>query len=173
MQRTPPAEARALAGRRLSAAPAGERAGLLGGIGATAAAVYDGLDLTAEIEELTGQGLGETIIVEDEAGVAGFAICHLGAGSEAGGGVCYVKFGAVRPGPGAPAQFTRLLGACEALAAESGAGIVLAGVNTARELAYEAMLGRGYRASMYGLAMHRPHEPGYSRRDIFAVDDWR
>lgn len=173
MQRTPFSDARTAAGLRLSAAPPDERAGLLGGISATAAAVYDGLDLTAEIGELTRQGLGETVIVEDEAGVAGFAVCHLGAGSEAGSGVCYVKFAAVRPGPGAAAQFTRLLGACEALAAESGAGTVLAGVNTAREHAYEAMLGRGYRAGMYGLAMHRPNQPGFSRRDVFVLDDWR
>lgn len=173
MQHTLAGRAPGPAGLLLSTALPGQRAELLAGIRGSTAAIFDGLDLTAEIEELTRQGLGDTVIVEDDLGVAGFAICHIGSGSEAGSGACYVKFAAVRPGPGAPSAFTRLLDACAALAAESGADRVLAGVNTARERAYEAMLGHGYRATMYGVAMHRPSQAGYSRPDIFALDDWR
>ena len=38
---------------------------------------------------------------------------------------------------------------------------------------HEVMLARGYRAGMYGLAMHRPNRVGFSRRSDFVVDDWR
>jgi hypothetical protein len=50
---------------------------------------------------------------------------------------------------------------------------VLAGVNTERQLAYERLLARGYRAGMYGVAMHRPNHPGFSRHQDFVLDDWR
>jgi predicted N-acetyltransferase YhbS len=175
MRRAPrvPAGQERAACLRLSAMPDGRRAEALTGAAAVTDALFGGLDLTAEIEEAARQGLGDTVLVEDDAGVAGFAICHLGAGSEAGSGTCYVKFAAIRPGPGAASAFGRLLESCEILAAAAGAGAVVAGVNTAREAAYEAMLEHGYRASMYGLAMHRPNQAGYSRREVFALDDWR
>ena len=66
------------------------------------------------------QGLGDTVLLRDNGRLAAMAICHRGAGSEAGSGVCYVKFGAVRPGAAAAGRFDRLLDACEAFAADSG-----------------------------------------------------
>jgi predicted N-acetyltransferase YhbS len=173
MQRSPRDGEPGAPGLRLSAASPAEQAELLAGARSVADALFEGLDLTAEIEEARRQGLGDTVVIDDEAGVAGFAICHLGAGSEAGNRACYVKFAAIRPGRSAALRFIRLLEACEALAAASGADTVVAGVNTARDAACEAMLRHGYRPSMYGLAMHRPHEPGYSRPEVFALDDWR
>ena len=50
----------------------------------------------------------------------GMAVCHRGAGSEAGGDRCYVKFAAVLPGDGAGERFERLLDACEAFADRVG-----------------------------------------------------
>lgn len=105
--------------------------------------------------------------------MAGFAICHWGPASEAGQDCLFVKFGAARSGPGAEARFAALLDGCEALARAVGMANVLAGVNTAREAAYRAMLARGFRARFHVVTMHRPNEAGYSRPDCFVLDDWR
>jgi hypothetical protein len=101
------------------------------------------------------------------------AICHCGAGSEAGGGACYIKFGAVAPGPDAALQFERLLDACESLAAESGLQRLEGGVNAGRRDAWRRMQARGFRPDFIGVAMHRGHRAGYNRPDVYAIDDWR
>src|SRR4029079_9485565 len=105
-------------------------------------AVYDGLDVTSEMRSIAAQGIGETLLV---GGADGLSVCHLGAGSEAGSDVCYVKFGAVTPGAGAAERFERLLDACEAFAASRGLRTLLAGVNTACRDAWGRMLARGFR----------------------------
>ncbi|HZE45702.1 MAG TPA: hypothetical protein VE087_02390, partial [Xanthobacteraceae bacterium] len=92
---------------------------------------------------------------------------------EAGDGVCFVKFGAVRPGSGAAERFAALLDACAGLAIATGMLNIVAGVNLAREEAYRAMLARGFRTQIQGVTMHRPNEPGYSRPGLFVLDDWR
>ena len=159
--------------RRLSEPSAGELDQAVRGSAGVSAGVFDGLNLTAKIEELTDHVLGDVVVVDDAGGVSGFAVCHFGAGTAAGSDTCYVKFGAVRPGPEASSAFRTLLGGCDALAVQRGAGTVLAAVNTARQAAYEVMLARGYRAGMDGLAMHRPNRVGFSRRSDVVVDDWR
>lgn len=74
--------------------------------------LFDGLDLTGEIDTVHAQNLGDTVLVWDDAGLAGLAVCHCGPGTEAGSGVCYVKFGAARPGPNAGDDFDRVLDSC-------------------------------------------------------------
>jgi GNAT superfamily N-acetyltransferase len=136
--------------------------------------LYDGLDLRAEIRTVFARSLGDTALLRDgDSRLAGFAICHCGPESEAGEGVCFVKFGAVRPGPGAEDRFAAVLDACAALTVAAGMTTVVAGVNLAREEAYRAMLGRGFRTQFQGVAMHRPNEGGYSRPGLFVLDDWR
>jgi hypothetical protein len=117
-------------------------------------------------------GLGDVVLLGGDR-LEGFAICHCGAGTEAGSGTCYVKFGAVRPGPTAGSSFEALLDACAALGAARGATRLLAGVNTARHDAYRRLLAHGFRIEMQGIAMHRPNEPGYNRPDVYVLDDWR
>jgi predicted N-acetyltransferase YhbS len=135
--------------------------------------VYDGLDLEREILATHDQGLGETVLLRDDGRVRGLAVCHLGAGTEAGSGAGYVKFGAVAPGAGAPERFGRLVAACESLAAERGATRLTAGVNAARRNAYRALLARGYRAMFNGITMLRPDDPAYNRTDAYVIDDLR
>jgi len=136
--------------------------------------LYDGLDLRAEIRTVFARKLGDTVLLWDgDSRLAGFAICHFGPESEAGPGSCFIKFGAVRPGPGTEDRFIALLDACAALAVSTGMSTLVAGVNTAREEAYRAMLGRGFRTQIQGVTMHRPNEPGYSRPGLFVLDDWR
>jgi GNAT superfamily N-acetyltransferase len=135
--------------------------------------LYDGLDLAGEIRAVHTQDLGDTVLVWDDAGLAGLAICHRGPGSEAGSGACFVKFGAARPGANAGRDFERLLDACESFAASHGARRLIAGGNMAREEAYQALVARGFRTDLQGVSMHRPNEPGYSRPGAYVIDDWR
>lgn len=58
--------------------------------------LYDGLDLEREIRTVNAHGLGDTVLLWDSARLAGLAVCHCGPGSDAGSGVCHVKFGAGR-----------------------------------------------------------------------------
>src|SRR2546421_561518 len=135
--------------------------------------LYSGLDLTLEIRVTDELRLGDTLFLDDEDRVAGFAVCHVGPHTEAGSGCCYVKFAAVRCGEHAARDFDRLLEGCEWLTVSSGAASLLAGVNLAREGAYRAVLARGFRADLVGVAMQSPNEAGPNRPDVFALDDWR
>lgn len=136
-------------------------------------AIYSRLDLSREIEAVHAQNLGDTVLLWDETGLIGFAICHCGAGSEAGSDVCYVKFGAVRPGIQAGEQFEKLLDLCEAYGASQKMLRLVAGVNTSHDAAYTRMVARHFRTEIVGVVMHKPNEPGYNRPDVFVLDDWR
>lgn len=136
-------------------------------------AVCPGLDLGREIASVAAQGIGDTVLLGDGAELEGLAVCHTGAGSEAGSGVCYAKFAAVRPGPGAAARFERLLDACMAFARGRGLRTLTAGVNTARHDAYRHLLARGFRTAIQGVLMTRDGDPGLGRPDCWVLDDWR
>jgi GNAT superfamily N-acetyltransferase len=153
--------------------PARDRDACLADCRAITEAIYPGLDLRREIEAAADQAIGDTVLVRDGGRVSAFAVCHAGAGSEAGSGSAYVKFGAALPGRAAPRHFDRLLSACEAFARARGAERLVAGVNAARHEAYRALTARGFRASIQGVAMQRPNEAGFNRGDCFVIDDWR
>jgi predicted N-acetyltransferase YhbS len=153
-----------------SQAPADE----LGRIQALTGTVFPGLDLEREIVAVHAQGLGDTVLLEADGELAGMAVCHCGAGSEAGRGTYYVKFGAARPGPGAGARFALLLDACEAFAATSGAERIVAGVSTGRLDAYRLLVERGFRADLIGVSMlSRPEEPAFDTPAHYVLDDLR
>lgn len=135
--------------------------------------IYEGLDLRGEINAVATLKLGDTLLLWDAAGLAGTAVCHCGASTEAGGGTCYIKFGAARAGSNAGQNFSRLLTACNEMAHKRGLGRLVAGVNLARHGAYRRMLEHGFHTEIQGVAMHRPNDPGYSRPDAFVIDDWR
>lgn len=158
---------------RLSQTRSDERPALIEACAEVTEEILQGLDVEREISAVVGQGLGDLVLLPDNAGVRGFAVCHIGAGSEAGSDKCYVKFAAVRPGREAAHAFAELLDATEALAAERGSQRLVAGMNTARHEAYRVMLARGFRTDLSGVTMHRPNEPGYDRLDVFLIDDWR
>jgi len=135
--------------------------------------IYEGLDPTREVRAVCEQKLGETVLVWNDSKLAAFAICHFGAGTEAGSGTCYIKFGAVRPGTRAEETFDELLIACETIALQTGLTRIVGGVNTARHEAYQRMLANGFRTDMQGVAMQRPNEAGYNRPGVYLIDDWR
>jgi len=150
-----------------------ERAAAIAGCRRVADAVYAGLDATDEIEAVARLGLGDTALVRDGEDVVAFAVCHVGAGSEAGSGACLVKFGAVHPDAASAATFDRLLDACDALAAARGAQVLLVGVDLGTRVAYRHLLERGFRTEMQGVALHRPDDAGYLTRDALVLGDWR
>jgi GNAT superfamily N-acetyltransferase len=150
-----------------------ERAGCLEACAELTGAIYEGLDVGREIRTIVEQNLGDTVLFWDGPGLAGFAACHCGAGTEAGSGALYIKFGAARPGPAAEGNFNRILEACEAFAASRGLEKLVAGVNTSRAAAYRQMLARGFRSFIQGIAMQRSEGRGYNRQDVYVIDDWR
>jgi len=158
---------------RFSESASTDRAGTTAGIRALTTALFDGLDVTREIDAVLDQHLGETVLIDDASGLQGVAVCHIGPGTEAGGDHCYLKFAAVRPGRQASASFERLLDACHHLAASTGVSVLTAGVSFGRERAYTALRARGFRTGFQGVRMHRPNEPGYDRADAYILDDWR
>jgi len=135
--------------------------------------IYDGLDVEREIRAVDEQHLGDTVLIWDASQLSGFAVCHVGAGSEAGSQKCYAKFGAVRPGPYAAQEFRRLLAACSDFACTGAAKTLVAGMNLARLNAYREMLGAGFRTITQGVAMERNGAAGYNRPEVFVIDDWR
>jgi predicted N-acetyltransferase YhbS len=167
-----PAEKRSW--QRYSVLPDGQRREVESQLRALTEQLYPGLDLGAEIRTVTRRQLGDTLLLlEGDSRIVGFAVCHWGAGTEAGEENLFVKFGAVAPGADADRQFAALLEACIDFAAAVGMASVVAGVNTAREGAYRQMQRRGFRTQIQGVTMHRPNEPGYSRPELFVLDDWR
>jgi GNAT superfamily N-acetyltransferase len=136
-------------------------------------AIFQGLDLESEIRAVADHNYGDTVLLWDNSKLDAFAVCHTGAGTEAGSGSCYVKFAAVRPGAGAATAFERLLDACEQYALSAGAVTLVAGMNTARHEAYRAMLAHGFRTLMLGVIMQRGNELGYNVPSVYVIDDWR
>jgi predicted N-acetyltransferase YhbS len=135
--------------------------------------IYEGLDVTHEIRAVADQELGDTILLWNDSKLTGFAVCHIGAGTEAGSGVCYIKFAATRGGLNVAEDFNSLLNACEDMASSKNLSRIEGGVNTARHEAYLHMLARGFRTELLGVAMHKPNEAGYNRPGVYLIDDWR
>jgi hypothetical protein len=136
--------------------------------------VCAGLDLGREILAVDEQRIGETLLVRRDATLEAMAVCHAGAGSEAGSDTCYVKFAAVRPDGDGPERFERLLDACEAYAAESGLGRLVAGVNTGRHHAYRCLLDHGFRIEQTGVSMWlHPERAHFHTPAHYVIDDLR
>jgi GNAT superfamily N-acetyltransferase len=155
-------------------AKSGEHPALLAACGEVTGAIFDGLDLQHEILSVARQNLGDTILLYDGSQLAAFAVCHSGPGTEAGSGVCYVKFAAVRPDGKAGANFPKLLAAIEAYARSAGAQKITAGVNLARREAFRELTAAGFRAEGQGVAMESgDSRAGYNRAGVYILDDWR
>lgn len=159
---------------RFSDAEPAEREQLLTACREVTDANFEGLDVSREIRAVAEQKLGDTILVWDGATLAAFAVCHTGPRSEAGTGVCYVKFAAVRPGSRAAENFGRLLGAVEVFAHRAGAQKTTAGVNVARREAFQSLIAHGFRGESQGIAMESGDaSSGYNRAGVYILDDWR
>jgi hypothetical protein len=158
---------------KFSEIPETKRSGCLKDLSVITNSLFEGLDLSAEILEVSSRNLGETIISLQSGKPAGFAICYYGPGTEATSDTAYIKFGAVCNKESAADLFEKLISASEYYAIEKGLKLISAGVNMGRRKAYGAMLNRGFRTVQQGIAMHRPDDPAYDRADVYAIDDWR
>jgi GNAT superfamily N-acetyltransferase len=150
-----------------------DRAALTARCGALADAIFPGLDLAREMAMVLDNGLGDVIALVEGSSVAGFAICHTGAGSECGSAACYVKFAFARQGATSADRLERLIHACENFAAGRGVQNLIAGVSTGRHFAYRMLVRMGFRTQVTGIQMHRPWLEAYDRPDVFVLDDWR
>lgn len=135
--------------------------------------IYKGLDLEREIMAVRNQKLGDTVLLWEGDKLAGLAVCHCGSGTEAGGGQCYIKFGAVGNRSGAEGAFDKLLNACDQLASTQGMNSVVAGVNTACQDACGRMTARGFRSEFQGVMMLKPNEPAFDKPDCHVICDLR
>lgn len=177
MAKMHPADAGAPSGvAAYSSLPEAQRREALAAVRELCQGIYDGLDPTIEIEAIARLRLGETLLLwgrgRSGSRLAGVAICHCGAGTEAGANSAFIKFGAVRGGGGAGVRLEALLRAAEQLAAARGLGRVDVGVNTAREGAYRGLLALGYKIQALGVAMHRGGS-AYNHARAWVLDDWR
>jgi hypothetical protein len=135
--------------------------------------IHPGLDLTREIMAVTDQRIGDVVLLREAGDLAGFAVCHAGPGSETGPGTCYIKFAAVRSGAGAADRLGLLLDRCEDYARSQDLARLEVGVNLSRHDAYRLLAARGHRTYRQGVAMHWRNEPGFSRPEVFVLDDGR
>jgi GNAT superfamily N-acetyltransferase len=158
---TPPANLAAPAS--LSTLPKSQREQAIQSCAKLTNKIDKGLDLTGEIRSALKQKTGDVVMIP-----GAFAICLSGPGSEGGEKTCFIKFAAAKNGE----AFDKLLAACEAFASSRKAAVE-AGVNLAREDAYKRMRARGYKVTMQGVAMQRPHAEGFNRPDAWVIDDWR
>lgn len=158
---------------KFSAVSPGERESLYKECREVTDAIYAGLDARVEVRAIAEQNLGDTVLLWEGSKLAAFAACHMGPNTEAGTGNCFIKFGAVRPGPNAVENLARLLDACEALGAAAGCKVLVAGGNMGRLTQYRTMLSEGFRNDLVGVAMEHKGQPGYNRPDALVIDDWR
>lgn len=134
--------------------------------------IFEGMNFDREITSVFSQGLGDTVLIGKD-DVAAFAVCHLGKGSEATSGTCYIKCAAVRSGKDAAENMEKLLSAIEDYAFQRGAKTLTTGCSTGREAALRILQRRGFRAQTQGVIMHRPNVEGFDRADVFVLNDWR
>jgi len=170
---TRPSEPRAVSWTAFSSLDSSSRSQALQACRELADGLFEGLDLSREIQAIDRLQLGDTLLLWSGDVLDGFACCHCGPGTEAGNGACYIKFGAIRRAAEADQLFDALLDVCEAFAAERGLGRVEAGVNLGRERAYRKLRARGYRTQIQGVAMHRPNDSAFSNPADYVIDDWR
>jgi GNAT superfamily N-acetyltransferase len=150
-----------------------DRAAVIAACCALTDAAFAGLDLGREIARVLDDRLGDVVLLHEAEALAGFALCHAGAGSEGGSKSCAIKFALVCSGEQAPARFRSLIAACEGFAHAHAIGQIGAAVTTGRHGAYRIMCEIGFRTTVAGVAMHRPYATAYDHPDIYALDDWR
>ncbi len=146
---------------------------LLGRLRTLTGKFYRGLDLTKEIEIVDGLALGDTLLLEKDRAIVGFAICHTPGTSEAPHGAFYIKHAAIDPTRRRSEYFAQLLAACEELGVAAGCQRIIAPVYTAYWRAYQTLLASGYQMDMLLIRMKRGKHDEDEREDDFVLDDWR
>jgi GNAT superfamily N-acetyltransferase len=156
-----------------SACEESKKKALLGRLKTLTGKIYRGLDLTKEIEIVDGLALGDTLLLEKDRALLGFAICHSPGASEAPQGAAYIKYAAIDPGRRRPEYFAQLLQACEEFGTAAGCERIIAPVYTGYWRAYQTLLASGYHMDMLMIRMKRGKHDEYEREEDYVLDDWR
>ncbi|MEK7701881.1 MAG: GNAT family N-acetyltransferase [candidate division NC10 bacterium] len=175
--RTPPAAAKParapLGVRRFSTLEETKKKATLAKIHRITNAVCRGMDLSKEIEIVDGLALGDTLLLERERDLVGFAICHTPGVSEAPTGALYVKFLAIDPPQRKVEHLAELVGALESLGQELGVQRVILPVYSRYWLAYSTLVQCGYQIDFTMVRMHRGKQEDYEDPTHLVLDDWR
>ena len=132
-----------------------------------------GLDVTGEVLSVLDQKLGATLLRFDDGALDGVAVCHTGAGSEAGSGNTYLKFGAIAPGANREPRLSALLRGVEDFALSRRAPSIGLGCNTAHRVTSAVLRRSGYRPEFVGVSMLSPDDGAYHRDEFDVLDDLR
>ena len=135
--------------------------------------IYRGMDLTKEVEIVDGLALGDTLLLERDRELLGFAICHTPGVSEAPQGALYVKFLAIDPARRRPEYFRELLAAAEEMGMAQSIQRMICPVYTGYWRAFQALLDSGYGIDFTLVRMKRGKSEDYENPEDFILDDWR
>ena len=136
-------------------------------------AVCKGMDLAKEVEIVDGLALGDTLLLERGADLAGFAIYHTPGVSEAPTGAGYVKFLAIDPKQRKTEHLEQLVGSIEDLAHEQGLSRVILPVYLRYWQAYSTLLKCGYQVDLTMVRMQKGKQEDYEDPADLVLDDWR
>ena len=136
-------------------------------------AVCKGMDLAKEVEIVDGLALGDTLLLERGADLAGFAIYHTPGVSEAPTGSGYVKFLAIDPKQRKTEHLEQLIGSIEDLAQEQGLSRVILPVYLRYWQAYSTLLKCGYQVDLTMVRMQKGKQEDYEDPADLVLDDWR
>ena len=159
--------------RRFSTLSEREKKGALLRVRKITSQIYRGLDLTKEIQIVDGLALGETLLLERDRQLLGFAICHTPGVSEAPQGALYIKFLAVDPARRRPEYFRELLAAAEEMGIANSLQRVISPVYTGYWRAFQVLLESGYGIDFIMVRMKRGKNEDYENPEDFVLDDWR
>lgn len=134
--------------------------------------IYPKLDVSTEIWATHRLSLGDTAILHRGSMCEAFAICHVGAGTEAGSESCFVKFGAATPGADSEKIFVELMRSCEGFAASRKAEKLTTNMNAGRTEAYRLTLEYGFKMTFATITMTRPDISSYDRPVAYVMDRW-
>lgn len=135
--------------------------------------LLEGLDLSMEIESILRQNLGDVLFVTNDGRLDGFAVCHIGAGTESRSGQTYVKFGAINPGPDRKRRVRNLIHGVESLAVLRNAPTVEMGCNAAHRTTSGILQSLGYRPDWVGVSMMSNNDTAYHLDKFDVLDDLR
>jgi N-acetylglutamate synthase-like GNAT family acetyltransferase len=136
-------------------------------------AVYRGMDVGKEVEIVDGLALGDTLLLERGADLAGFAIYHQPGVSEAPAGSGYVKFLAIDPKQRKTEHLEQLVGSIEDLAQEQGLSRVILPVYLRYWQAYSTLVKCGYQVDLTMVRMQKGKQEDYEDPSDLVLDDWR
>lgn len=134
--------------------------------------IYSGLSLGHEIRMTDEQKLGDTVLIETNGILKGFAVMHCGKNTEAGENKAYIKFATIEQSLGQNC-FKKLLNACESFTDQQSLAVLEVGANFARKEMIELLQQRAYRTVIQGVAMQSDNDSAYNRAGIYLIDDWR